>query len=325
VAEFSGLPLKATDRLKALVDRGVLPQSVFEYAAWVEGRKSENTGREPLPRDFSKGIVAGGTDFYVRNPEPAQGFSPVLAKSLPELKGIKIQTRQGKEVLSIGAATTAKDFFSSTLLREWVPGIEKFEASFASTLIRNLATLGGNIANASPVGDLTSMLLALGAALEIQGKGPRTVLLDAFFLGYKKIDLLPGEVIASILIPKAENPLLFSFSKITKRENLDIAAVNIALAFQEKEGRICLARIAAGGVAPTPLLLTKAMAALEGQPFPPKGQTVFRVTEAAMAEVSPIGDVRGSAEYRRKMTGRLIEANFLTLFPAGNLAKELFP
>jgi CO/xanthine dehydrogenase FAD-binding subunit len=86
-----------------------------------------------------------------------------------------------------------------------------------------------------------------------------------------------------------------------------------------------LARIAAGGVAPTPLLLTKAMAALEGQPFPPKGQTVFRVTEAAMAEVSPIGDVRGSAEYRRKMTGRLIEANFLTLFPAGNLAKELFP
>ncbi|TXT44860.1 MAG: xanthine dehydrogenase small subunit [Spirochaetes bacterium] len=325
VAEFSDLPLTATERLKALANQGVLPQSVFAYGAWIQERKAAKVVARVQTRDVAGGIVAGGTDFYVRTPEPALGFSPVLAKSLPELEGMNILEIQGRKALRIGAAATVREFFSSPLVREWVPGIEKFESSFASTLIRNLATLGGNIANASPVGDLTSMLLALDAELEIKGRGIRRIPLKAFFLGYKKIDLLPGEIIVSICIPLAESPLRFSFAKITKRENLDIAAVNIAIAFHEDKGRFHGVQISAGGVAPTPLLLAKAMEELEGRPIPPDGDTVNRVAEAAMVEVSPIGDVRGSAEYRRKMTGRLVQANFLNLFPNGSLAKELYP
>jgi len=197
-------------------------------------------------------------------------------------------------------------------------GIAGFEACLASPLVRERATLGGNIANASPVGDLTSMLIALGAMLRIEGAGEtRELALEAFFLGYKKLDLKPGEFISAILLPASRPFALFNFEKVSKRERLDIAVVNSAASF-EIEGeagrmRVIRARISAGGVAPIPLLLAKTQAYLEGKIV--ESGTALEAARIAASEAAPISDVRGSADYRRRLLERLVLAHFVRLFP----------
>lgn len=322
--EFSGLPLDPARRMEILAERGVLPSSVLAYRTWLETYDGKRHHPEK-PADGSIPVVAGGTDYYVRNPEPPEDFSPFLVKSHPSARGIGEVPFQGASALRIGAAVTAAEFFSSPLVREQVPGIEAFEREFASTLIRNVATLGGNIANASPVGDLSSMLLGLGAWVEIGPEPSRIIALEDFFISYKKTALAPGEFILSILLPSGGKDLRFSFAKISKRRNLDIAAVNVSISWREAEGRIRGARVSAGGVAPTPILLHCAAEALEGEPSPLGAQAVRSAAQAAMDEIAPIGDVRGSAEYRRRMTGRLVIATLLRLFPDGRLAEELYP
>ncbi|MCX8013906.1 MAG: FAD binding domain-containing protein, partial [Rectinema sp.] len=252
--------------------------------------------------------------------------------------------------LEIGAAVTIRDFFESPLVQNELPGIERYETSFASTLIRNLATVGGNIVNASPVGDITSMLMALGARLVIipaaaaasygaASSGTedapipaaaRILPLEQFFLGYKKIDLQPSEILAAIRVPLPAGDRKFSFEKISKRRNLDIAAVNTAIFFTLDEGRFHHVRISLGGVAPIPVLCHEAMAVLEGancqseNPFA-LAALARRSAEAAASSVNPIDDVRGSAEYRRRMVRMLMLAHFIRLFESSGIAEELFP
>lgn len=354
--EFADLPDEGGARLGVLVERGVLPRSVLDF---VE-KAGQETARERQP-DMPMGMLpvslGGGTDFYVRNPDPDQGFEPRLLRSVPELSGI-VPVRRGEAPwIRIGAATRVTDFFASPSIRRAVPGIEAFEREFASTLIRNLATLGGNIANASPVGDITAMLMGLGAILEIGSEvaktgAPRFLPIEEFFIGYKKTALLTDEIIRAILIPdvqdlesssfvlRGRSDLLFSFEKISKRRNLDIAAVNTAMSFRIESGKIRGVRISAGGVAAMPILLKKAQALMEGQPAgeqdtQPRAETASvglalanlarAVSAAAEEEVSPIGDVRGSAAYRKRMTGRLVLAHFVRLFGSTGIAEELFP
>jgi xanthine dehydrogenase small subunit len=340
--EFADLPRGEAARVAALVERGVLPASTLVYAAEAGQRPR---GTRSLPRRLDAEprpttALGGGTDFYVRTPDPASDFQPLLLRSAQGFSGIDIMERAGRSWLRAGAATTVSDFFASDLVRRAAPGIEAFEGDFASTLIRNMATLGGNIANASPVGDLTSMLIGLNAMLEIAEAAPtspsaaevRFVPIAEFFLGYKKIDLRPGEAIRAIFIPAelAGSPLLFSFEKIAKRRRLDIAAVNTALAFRVVGEFARGSRLSAGGVAAVPTLLKGASAILEGARIDRSDPAALarlarKVAEAAEAEVKPIGDVRGSAEYRKRMTGRLVLAHFVRLFAADGIAKEIFP
>jgi xanthine dehydrogenase small subunit len=339
--EFADLPQGEAARVAALVERGVLPPSALVYAA--EAGQQRPRGQRQQERRFAADAqrpataLGGGTDFYVRTPDPASDFRPILLRSAEGFSGIEAIERDGQSWLRTGAAATVSDFFASPLVRRAAPGIEAFEGDFASTLIRNMATLGGNIANASPVGDLTSMLIGLGAVLEIAGWAPsspaaRYVRIEEFFLGYKKIDLRPGEAIRAILIPAERDgsPLLFSFEKIAKRKKLDIAAVNTALSFRIEGGFARAARLSAGGVAAVPGLLKGASASLEGERIDRSDPAALarlarKVAAAAEAEVKPIGDVRGSAEYRKRMTGRLVLAHFVRLFAADGIAKELFP
>ncbi len=345
--EFADLPQGEAARVAALVERGVLPASALVYAAEAGRRQQEPRPQGPRPSERAlaatqrpAAVLGGGTDFYVRTPDPASNFQPLLLRSVQGFSGIGNVERDGHSWLRAGAAATVSDFFASAMVRSAVPGIEAFEGDFASALIRNMATLGGNIANASPVGDLTSMLIGLGAVLEIAEAAPaapsaadgRYVRVEDFFLGYKKIDLLPGEAIRAILIPaeRPGSPLLFSFEKIAKRRKLDIAAVNTALAFRIEGGFARGVRLSAGGVAAVPTLLKGASAALEGERVDGSDPAALarlarKVAEAAEAEVKPIGDVRGSAEYRKRMTGRLVLAHFVRLFAADGIAKELFP
>ncbi len=344
--EFADLPGEAGARLEALVERGVLPRSVIAYRG-EKGREAGADKPKKVPSSRGEVCVAGGTDFYVRNPDPDPDFSPTLLCSIPGLAGIEAVSRNGKSWVRIGAATVASDFFSSPLVNAAVPGIGLFEEDFASSLVRDLATLGGNIANASPVGDLSSILLGLGAILELgsaasAAKDIRLLPIEKFFLGYKKTALKKGELIVAVLIPgggeasggqgvsgPGPSPR-FSFEKISKRKHLDIAAVNTAMSFRIEGGRFRDVRLSAGGVAPTPVLLTKPTALMEGRAAEgldakTLASLASAVSGAAEAEVSPISDVRGSASYRKRMVGRLVLAHFLRFFGPEGIAKELFP
>ncbi len=382
--EFGELPRDPTERLKALVEKSVLPRSVLAFMAEARPMVSTETkvsaDNAPEAADSPDGAdlleaatlvaLGGGTDYYVRNPYPAGDFRPLRLRSSDDFKKIARIKSAGSPWIRIGAAVTLRDFFASLLVREAAPGIDTYEGQFASTLIRNIATVGGNIANASPVGDITSMLMALGARLEIGGyaaqsggyagaaagadagpaagaeAGSRLIPIEDFFTGYKTTALRKNEIIRAILIPDARkrpdesggqsgapgarSGLLFSFEKIAKREKLDIAAVNTAISFRVEEGFARGVRISAGGVAAVPTLLRKASAALEGAAIDRKDAKALarlarEVGSAAEAEISPIGDVRGSASYRKRMTGRLVLAHFVRLFGADGIAKELFP
>ncbi len=322
VAEFSGLPAEPSARLAALAAAGAVPAALpaFARGELLKARPPE-AAAAPAPSGAPEAapdtarratIVAGGTDFYVRNvdPEPREGFT-LLGRD-PRLRGI---VRRGS-VLEIGAAVTIAEFFASPELRAAVPGIEAYEGSFASSLIRNRATLGGNVANASPVADATAMLIALGASLRIERPGQagaaRSLPLERFFLGYKRLDLAPGEIVAAFLLP-ATGSARFSFEKASKRKSLDIAAVNTALRLETNGGRVAMARLSAGGVAATPLLLEATSNLLTGREI--SAATAIEAARSAAAEVSPIGDVRGSAGYRSRVLERLVLGHFARLFP----------
>ncbi len=334
VKEFARLPLDPKERLRALVDAKVLPPSVLEFIEESAGTDAGTT------------VVGGGTDFYVRNPEPEEGFAPFITRMVPEFSRIRERSESGQAWLDIGAAVSVSDFFASPEVRRAVPGIEHYETTFASTLIRNLATVGGNIVNASPVADITSMLLALRShlaivererALRAGGSGiertpERIVPLEHFFLGYKKLDLLPGEVLAAIRIPlvRAEMSRFFSFEKTSKRKNLDIATVNTAISFSLVDGRFTEVGVSLGGIAPIPILCQPAIEALEGQPCDTSdarrlAALARAVAQAARDAVHPISDVRGSEEYRRRMVHQLMLAHFVRLFESSGIAEELFP
>jgi xanthine dehydrogenase small subunit len=180
-----------------------------------------------------------------------------------------------------------------------------------STQIRNAATLAGNLGNASPIGDGGVALLALGARLRLKtSRGDRTVPLEEFYLSYKKTCLQDHEVIAAIEVPPAG--ALASVVKTAKRGAVDIATVNSAVALTVARGVITSARVALGGVAPTPVLARETMALLEGRA---PVEALFREAGAiAAAEVAPISDVRGGDGYRRSLVRNHLLIHWTKLF-----------
>jgi xanthine dehydrogenase small subunit len=322
VRDFSSLPADYAERIAALESAGVVPRSLGAFARGellpVGGSASAGSAV-----DAGALVLGGGTDFYVRNPDPAgspEARAPRLLDLEPALRRVE---RRGTR-LEIGAALSWREFFAAPEVRALAPGIERFEPELASILVRNRATLGGNVANASPIADATSMLVALDAAVRVESLSDPTAArefpLERLFLGYKKLDMAQGETITAFILPAAP-PVLFNFEKVAKRARLDIAAVNSAAALVVEGDRITRARISAGGVAPTPLLLARTSAFLEGRRA--EASTAREAARIAVSETSPIGDVRGSAEYRRTLLGRLVVAHFARLFPDSGIAEEV--
>jgi xanthine dehydrogenase small subunit len=334
VAEFSYLPADPLERLAALVAAGAVPSSLLGYARG-ELLSPSGSNRIASAPEAPRGILlGGGTDFFVRNPDPDPSAYPEFEflDRRPELK--RVELRDKGELLEIGAALSWREFFSEPRILELIPGIERFERILASPLVRERATIGGNIANASPVGDITAMLIALGALVRLEGSDDaRELPLESLFLGYKKLDLSPpkdgasGEFIAAVLLPASRPFTLFNFEKLSKRERLDIAAVNSAAIFELEDGsagapsRIRRARVSAGGVASVPLLLVKTSAFLAGKAV--EAATALEAARIAASEVSPIGDVRGSADYRSRLLERLVLGHFLKLFPGIGLEEAI--
>jgi len=255
-------------------------------------------------------IVGGGTDLWVRKPDDYHAGEFTFLSRRKDRKGIRIENGR----CHIGAATTFREMEDSPIMRDLFPNIRKYFERIASKPIRRQATVGGNVVNASPIGDATVFLLALDASLVLNSAGDRRELaLKDFFLGYKKPDLKEGELVEEITFAPPAEWSLFHFEKVSKTTHQDIASVNSAIQITMQNGVMERVHLSAGGVAPIPLYLSRTVAYLTGRE--PNVDSAREAASIAQGEISPIGDARGSAKYKRLLLGQLILAHFLTLFP----------
>lgn len=210
--------------------------------------------------------------------------------------------------IAIGAAVSLTDAFAA-LVRER-PGLQVFANRFAGAPVRNSGTLGGNVANGSPIGDSMPLLIALGAhVVLLSQRGHRDLPLEQFYTGYRKNVLAPDEVVGWIKVPRPHAGEFLRAYKISKRYDDDISAVCLVVRAIVDEGVIREIGIGAGGVAATPVRASKAEAALRGQPW--TQEAARRATEVLRAEFQPISDMRASAAYRSQVLGNLMQRFWL--------------
>uniref|UniRef100_UPI002869DD79 FAD binding domain-containing protein n=1 Tax=Deinococcus sp. TaxID=47478 RepID=UPI002869DD79 len=239
-------------------------------------------------------VLAGGTDWGVEvNLRHARAGVVVAVDALPELRVFDV----GADSILLGAGLSLSDL--ERRLDGRVPLLAGWFPQFASRLIRNSATLGGNLGTASPIGDSPPVLLALDAAAVLVGPdGERELPLSDYFTGYRQTERLPGELIAAVRIPLPLSPLT-AFHKIAKRRFDDISSVAVGYALDVQGGVVVRARIGLGGVAATPLRAYEAEAALEGQPW--TEATVRKAARLLGQTGTPLDDHRASAAYRAAM------------------------
>ncbi len=265
------------------------PATVAEALRWMRP-----------PRRGKGRFVSGGTDLIVLA-DPTVRF--VVDLSLLGLSYIK-KARNGG--YAIGATTSMWNIEHSPALKKFSSGIlAQAAAASGSIQLRNMATIGGNLANASPAADMAPPLLALDAEVVMAGpKGRRTVPLSEFFLGARKT-VLKGSLLVEVLIPAPpRGRAAWSFQKLG-RVLSDISVVNAAVGMQlDRQGRCAWARIALGAVAPTPMRARQAEKMLVGNVL--DRELLRRVCEKVAEEVRPVTDLRSTAEYRREMSGVLV-------------------
>jgi len=249
-------------------------------------------------------LIAGCTDLGVEaNLRMKRWPHLVSVEGLPELH----EFADGDAAVRIGAAVPLSDI--GTRWRAAPPVVHEWLDLFASPPIRNRATLGGNLATASPIGDAAPLLLALDASVHIAGtNGERTHPLASFFTGYRRTVLQRGEILTAIDVPRPL-PGFVRFYKIAKRRLDDISTVAAAFAIdRDRSGRVRRARFAFGGVAASPVLVGEAEQAVTGQLW--DESAVERVQQVLDRVLTPMSDHRGSKDYRREVSKSLVEKFF---------------
>jgi xanthine dehydrogenase small subunit len=214
--------------------------------------------------------------------------------------------------IAIGAAVNLQDAFEALATER--PVIAPFGERFAGWPVRQSGTLGGNVANGSPIGDSMPLLIALGAQVVLmawrQGRAVhRHVPLEKFYIGYRKNLLAADEVLAWIVVPKPAHSEWLGAYKVSKRQEDDISAVCLAIQLQLTDGRITAARIGLGGVAAAPARAVQTEAALVGQPW--NEATLKKAQAVLQQEFSPLSDLRASADYRRRILVQLLRRAWL--------------
>ena len=301
---LQALPAKPEDRpIPWLVQQGFLPPYFSDMATRL-------AGIAPPAIETGATLVSGGTDLLVQRPDELLDTGIRLFFPEKETIGIRVE---GK-TCTIGAEVTSAEIIREPLLQAHFPKLEQYGQLIASTPIRNMGTLGGNLANASPIADWAIFFLALDTTLLLNGpSGKRELPLERFFTGYKQLAFLEGEHIAGIRFPLPGPGAFFHFEKVSKRKYLDIASVNSAISLTLEGETIVAARLSAGGVAPVPLFLKATSAFLAGKPL--NLQTLRKAQALLQEEIRPISDIRGSEKYKRVLLGQLLHAHFLELFP----------
>lgn len=260
-------------------------------------------------------LLSGGTDLLVQRLDELRQ-QPVRLLFDHGQRGVR---QQGSRVV-LGATTTASQLLESEVMCGLLPRLPEYLKLVSSTPIRNMGTVAGNFVNASPIGDLTILFLALGADVTLADAAgaSRALPLAELYLGYKKLAKAAGEQVTEISFPAPQVGDLFNFEKVSKRTHLDIASVNTAAWLRLENGVITAARLSAGGVGPVPLLLARTGAYLLGRAL--STATVAGANEVMQEEISPIGDVRGTAAYKRLLLRQLLFAHFLRFEPALEIA-----
>jgi len=262
-------------------------------------------------------LLSGGTDLLVQRLDELRQQPVRLLFDQGGRRGVR---QQGSRVV-LGATTTASQLLESEVMCGLLPRLPEYLKLVSSTPIRNMGTVAGNFVNASPIGDLTILFLALGAdvALADAAGASRSLPLAELYLGYKKLAKAADEQVTEISFPAPQAGDLFNFEKVSKRTHLDIASVNTAAWLRVENGVITAARLSAGGVGPVPLLLARTGAYLLGRAL--SADTVAGANEVMQEEISPIGDVRGTAAYKRLLLRQLLFAHFLRFAPALSLVE----
>lgn len=249
-------------------------------------------------------IVAGATDVALWITKQHRRLATVIhIGRVRELKDIRLQDG----VLRIGAGVTYRDA-QSALAGHW-PDLGELIRRLGSPLVRNMGTIGGNIANGSPIGDMPPALIALGAHLVLRrGNERRRIPLEDFFLSYGQQDRAPGELVEAVEVPLGTEPEQLKCYKVSKRFDQDISAVCGCFNIEITSGSVAAARICFGGMAGTPKRARAVEAALIGRPW--SAATLEAAVPAFELDYAPIGDVRGSAGYRMLTAKNLLRRYF---------------
>ena len=255
-------------------------------------------------------LIAGATELSLEISKRFKKFSAIISvEAVPELKEVSATDSEW----CIGAAVTLTEIEDK--LAEEFPALGKMLRVFGSRQIRNRATMGGNIVTASPIGDSAPVLLALDAKVVLVGlEDPeRTMPISEFFVAYRKTALRAGEILKTIIIPRAQAERgvtrRLEWYKVSKRREMDISTVAGCFALELDEANIVRhVRLAYGGVAAMPARAVKTEEALLGKPW--NRETLVEGLEILAAEFSPISDVRGTADYRRGLITSLLEKFF---------------
>ncbi|MDQ3713379.1 MAG: FAD binding domain-containing protein [Acidobacteriota bacterium] len=314
-------------RLAFAVEKGIVPEYFSNIRERIRNLKSQILDNEDQrlttkERKPNSQFIGGGTDLYVQRREELVYASAENLFDDADLRFIE----ETNEFIEVGASVTVTDLLVSPVMQKLFPNLYKHLKLVSSTPIRNMATLAGNFVNASPIGDMTAWFLALDAEIILQGnlgdnenksgnlrvsKGAeRAISLKDFFLGYKQLAKTDDEFIAKIRFRKDFSH--FNFEKVCKRTFLDIASVNTAISLKVESNSIIESHVSAGGVAPIPLYLRKTSEFLRGKEI--SAETISQANEILQTEISPISDVRGSADYKRLLLKQLFMAHFVELF-----------
>jgi xanthine dehydrogenase small subunit len=252
-------------------------------------------------------ILAGGTDLMLPGVQASPATGSVLDLShVAGLAGVCIH----KDIIELGAATTVATLADHPDVERYLPALATAARLFGAPAIRNRATLGGNLAGASPAADLPPALLALDAIVVLaSARGRREIPLDAYFTGYRQTVRRLDELIIAVGVPLPAPDTRQAFFKAGTRRAQSIARASVAGAARvDASGTLRSVRLAAGSVAPMPILLRETMRLLEGRVLDAK--LIEEADRRAAAEITPIEDVRSNVAYRRFVTGRLV-ARFL--------------
>ncbi len=299
------------DRLDTLARGESLAYAAHGQRFWAPRTLDELLGlRAAHPRAV---VLAGGTDVGLWASKQLRELPEVIyLGEVAEL--LRIETREAS--LSIGSAVSLADGFAA-LCRHY-PELDEIHERFASVPVRNAGTLGGNVANGSPIGDSMPALIALGARVVLAAReGRRTMPLEELYIDYMKKAMRADEIVASLEVPLPSPRGRFRSYKLAKRYDSDISAVCAAFAIEIEDGRIVAARVAFGGMAATPRRATHTERALRDRAW--CEQTAREAMSAIALDYTPIGDMRASAAYRAKAARNLLYRFFLETRPEAPL------
>jgi xanthine dehydrogenase small subunit len=252
-------------------------------------------------------LLAGSTDVGLWVTKQMRSLGDIIY--LGHVTALQTISEDGG-MLEIGAGVTLEDAYAALCMH--YPQLAELRQRFASLPIRNAGTLGGNVANGSPIGDSMPWMIALGSEVVLRGSAGRRVLaLDHFYLGYQQKDMRPDELVESVRVPlpQARPGLTFRTYKLAKRFDQDISAVCAAFAIALEGGRVSHVRIAFGGMAAIPKRAALAEAALLGQPW---DETSLAAAMLALrSDFAPLSDMRASCAYRMTTAQNLLRRFWL--------------